>query len=304
MHPQTTILITCFDKEHSIQKTIESALNQSIDKALYEVLVIDDASTDNSVNEISKMNGIVLHENCVNQGVLQSVFIGLEKAKGEIIILLDGDDLLASNAVEILSEFLLKNPNCAVYSKCKRFDDRDIELHRKPIENYKVIRTFNQPMNISRFNKTGTSTLAFYKNDLLSHKNNVPPVLIQDHIIPPMLACNVNKFFFIDALTHIMINWDSDTHITSNSPQLEHDRIEFFWQCVKAERIAGSRIFDFYFRMILLKKIYKRNKKFKLNVPLGFSKMLHGFMNIIELETIKNETMNAFRENYKIKYYG
>lgn len=304
MHPKITILITCYNKQHSIKETINSVVNQSISKETYEILVIDDCSNDNSIKEIRKFTDISLHQNEQNKGVLKSIFIGLEKAQGSIIILLDGDDLLAWNAIEILSKFLFKNPNCALYSKCQRFNNKAIELQKKPIKNYEVTKVFNYPINIIRFNKTGTPALAFYKKDLLIHKYSVPPVLIQDHIIPAMLAKNIKKFYFIDALTHIAINWDSDTHITSNTAQLEHDRLEFFWQCIQSERFIGNSLFDFYFRIVLLKKIFKRNKKYKLQCRLSFSKMLRGLFDINQLEALKNDAMVQFRKNYKIKFYG
>lgn len=304
MKKKISILITCFNKEHSIQQTIESSLNQSISNSLFEILVIDDCSTDNSSQILSSIKGINFHRNIENQGVLQSVFIGLNKAQGEIIILLDGDDILVPNAVEIISEFLDKHPNSALYTNCKRFDKENLAIHQHPIDKYQITRKFNNPLNITRFNKTGTSAIAFYKNNLLDEQENVPPVLIQDHIIGAFLARQVNKFYFIDAMTHIAINWDSNTHITSNTPQMEHDRIEFFWQCIQTERRFKNSIFDIYFRIVLIKKIYKRNKKYKIGIKLGIFDVVNYIVKINSLKNIKDECMKAFREKYSIKFYG
>lgn len=300
---KTAIIITCFNKQHSITKTIESAVSQINCEEHYEIIVVDDCSTDNSVEEIQNFKQVNLVQNKENLGTLQSIFIGLEKTHADLIILLDGDDLLVCNAVEIISKFLFKNPNCALYTRCERFDDRNTQLYKTPIKDYKITRTFRKAINIIRLSKTGTSAFAFYKKDLLKIKNEVPPVLIQDHIIPCMLSRNIKTFFFSDALTHIAINWKKDSHITSNKPQLEHDKLEYLWQCIQSERSQKNHFFDFYFRGILLKKILKRDKRFNLNIKLGFAKTIRAIFNIQKLEQLKIDAMKCFREKYSIKYY-
>ena len=268
------------------------------------MIVVDDCSTDNSIEIVKKFESIKLVRNKINQGVLQSVFNGIELANGSIITLLDGDDLLAINAIELISEFLSKKTNTAVYTKCRRYNDPNTNIHNNTIKNYEVVRIFKKPLNIMRLNKTGTSAISFYKDNIIPEIHNIPPVLIQDHIIPSMLARHVKRFYFLDALTHIAINWSKNSHITSNIPQMEHDRIEFFWQCIQSERHAGSVLFDFYFRIVLLKKAYKRNKKYRLNVPLGINVILTNLFNLKKLENTKTNVMQAFRNKYNVKYYG
>ena len=52
--PTISIYITSFNYEEYLERSIESALKQSFDSKKYEILVIDDCSTDNSKKIISK----------------------------------------------------------------------------------------------------------------------------------------------------------------------------------------------------------------------------------------------------------
>lgn len=87
-------IITCsYNNEKWIKNNIESVLNQKFFD--YEHIIIDDASTDNSVEIIkkhvnqTKTKAFVRKERCF---ALKNHILGLKNASGDIIIHLDGDD--------------------------------------------------------------------------------------------------------------------------------------------------------------------------------------------------------------------
>lgn len=110
-----SILITNYNKEKYIERTIKSCLKQKIKN--FEILVYDDCSTDNSLNILSKFKKIKVIKNKKKKfisGPLNQIdgLIKLFKiSKGKIIFLLDGDDEFKNDKLKIISKLLKKNIN-------------------------------------------------------------------------------------------------------------------------------------------------------------------------------------------------
>ena len=91
-----SVLISNFNKEKYIKKTLNSCKNQNF-KAK-EVIIFDDCSTDNSLSVIKKFKNFKLIKNkkkMFNSGPLNQIYAIsklIKASKGEIIFLLDSDD--------------------------------------------------------------------------------------------------------------------------------------------------------------------------------------------------------------------
>lgn len=93
-----SIIIPNYNKEKYIDECIQSIFNQTIDKSKYEVIFIDDGSSDNSISKISKYQEVkILHTSRLLAGGARNA--GIKEAKGEYLIFLDSDDYLCSNDV-------------------------------------------------------------------------------------------------------------------------------------------------------------------------------------------------------------
>ena len=100
-----SIIISVFNLEKYITKCIDSFLNQYISYDLYEILIIDDGSTDNSSKIIK--NYISEHHNISyyikeNGGASSARNLGIKYAKGEYIWFFDGDDWVKSNILKTI----------------------------------------------------------------------------------------------------------------------------------------------------------------------------------------------------------
>ena len=94
-----SIIITSYNKEKTIARAINSALNQSYKNC--EVIVVDDCSTDKSLLICQKYGDkINIISNAINKGLPYSRQEGIRQAKGEFITFIDADDYLDSNAIE------------------------------------------------------------------------------------------------------------------------------------------------------------------------------------------------------------
>lgn len=97
INPKFSIIIPNYNKGTLIKNCLNSVFKQTINRDEYEVIVIDDGSTDNSLEVIKDFDVISLKSNRLGAGGARNK--GLDIAKGEYVILLDSDDFFASNTV-------------------------------------------------------------------------------------------------------------------------------------------------------------------------------------------------------------
>ena len=85
MKVKFSIIITCYNRRKFIGRCVRSAINQhGISRDSYEVLVIDDCSTDNSLKIIKEYENLIkLIKNSRNLGLPASRNKGIKKSKGE-----------------------------------------------------------------------------------------------------------------------------------------------------------------------------------------------------------------------------
>lgn len=91
-----SVIVTCFNQEETIGRTIDSVLCQTHSEL--ECIVIDDGSTDRSratIDKLVRADSRVRYYWHPNMGVTKSRNRGFERAEGEYIQFLDGDDLLS-----------------------------------------------------------------------------------------------------------------------------------------------------------------------------------------------------------------
>ena len=88
-----SVIVTCYNREATIKECLNSIHNQTFKN--FEVIVVDDGSTDSSKNIIKefcqKDNRFKLIES-THVGFPLAKNIGLDQAKGDYIIFLDSDD--------------------------------------------------------------------------------------------------------------------------------------------------------------------------------------------------------------------
>ena len=98
-----SVIVPFYNAESHIKKCLDVLLNQDFIKP-FEIIMVDDASTDNS-RDIVKMHdlpGLRLYSLPSNSGPAAARNLGLKKAKGEYIFFLDVDDTIAANTLTTL----------------------------------------------------------------------------------------------------------------------------------------------------------------------------------------------------------
>ena len=104
---KVSVIITCYNLEKYISRSINSCLNQTMQQDDYEIIVVDDNSSDNSWDVIVGFGGMVKsirHDK--NLGVSSASNTGIKVASGKYIVRVDGDDFVNKNFLHTLCQFL------------------------------------------------------------------------------------------------------------------------------------------------------------------------------------------------------
>lgn len=118
--PSVSIIIPSHNYGRYLGEAIESAINQTVP---CEVIVIDDCSTDNSVEiAVRYRRNVKLIQNKKNVGVAQTRNIGIEAASGDFIVCLDADDKLYPNFVEKHLAAFRTNEDAIAYASINLVD--------------------------------------------------------------------------------------------------------------------------------------------------------------------------------------
>lgn len=106
-----SIVLPTFNRATLIGETIQSVLNQTYQN--WELLIVDDGSTDDTRSEIAKMNDHRIKYFFIEHtGVIGRVRnIGINKANGDVVAFLDSDDLWESDKLEFQIAKLKQHPN-------------------------------------------------------------------------------------------------------------------------------------------------------------------------------------------------
>lgn len=103
-----------YNEDRYIIHCLESLLNQNIPKTAYEIIVIDDGSTDDSFSVVEnfsknlKISNISVYSK-VNGGLSDARNFGIPLTKGKYIYFVDSDDYIASNVLKQLINYMDAN---------------------------------------------------------------------------------------------------------------------------------------------------------------------------------------------------
>ena len=166
-----SIILPVYNAELYLQSTIDSILKQSYNN--FELLVIDDCSTDSSydiINSIiqkdSRVSYYKLEKNSGGPATPRNY--GINKAKNSLIAFVDSDDIWHPNKLEIQYEFLKSDHNI------------------KFVSSFKTYKKFNR----DTFSKNFSFTVLNYQDLLNKNFVNNSTVLVYKKYLQPFDVCS------------------------------------------------------------------------------------------------------------------
>ena len=115
MKPIISIIVAAYNAEKTIERVVQSIYSQCIDSSIYELIIINDGSTDATKDILDRlvmtyydMPLIVRHT--VNKGVCDARNFGLSLANGEYVTFIDSDDYYGKQLLQLFLEYQQKYP--------------------------------------------------------------------------------------------------------------------------------------------------------------------------------------------------
>lgn len=170
-----SIITTSYNYSEFIAETIKSIQAQTYSD--WELIVVDDASCDNSVEIIKsfcddKRIKLICHDK--NKGLTQAVKTGLKYAKGEWIAFLESDDLWNENTLDERINAIKNHPQVSIiFNDVEEFGDEkavlavknNLEKNRKRISKLNFPKNIFYDLNIENFLLTFSAVMI--KKELL-----------------------------------------------------------------------------------------------------------------------------------------
>jgi glycosyltransferase involved in cell wall biosynthesis len=128
---KVTVAIPVYNAARHLNVTLDSLMHQTMDASEFEVICVNDCSTDNSkevIENFSKlMSNIVLIDRIDNSGgPMIPRNDAIDAARGEYILFLDNDDFLGEEALERLYIEAKKNQSDVIYGKYVGINGRKV----------------------------------------------------------------------------------------------------------------------------------------------------------------------------------
>lgn len=112
--PYVTALIDTYNQERFIADAMESVLAQDFPAAEMEILVVDDGSTDGTCEQVRRFGDRVRYIRKDNGGQASALNRGFAEARGQIVAMLDGDDVWKPTKVSRVAAEFEKEPDAVV----------------------------------------------------------------------------------------------------------------------------------------------------------------------------------------------
>lgn len=231
MQPLVSIIIPTFNSSKHIKATLDSVLSQTYTD--WECILVDDGSIDLtetiSVNYQEKDNRFQLYKRPEDlpKGPSSARNYGVSKAKGDYLIFLDADDLLATTCLENRVAQFQQNPECDfLVFQMERFLDEP-DFSKKEID---IISNQNEILRLFiNLHCVWQTTAPIYKKDFFIKLNgfNQSMNVFEDYEIAIKSIVKSNAFSVFQTIDYYYRN-DSNYQIKYNSLEIKTKMVQAF----------------------------------------------------------------------------
>ena len=142
-----TIIIPVYNAEKYLRDCLDSLINQDYNQEKYEIILVNDCSSDNSVKIIKeyqkKYSNVVLFDLKKKAGVSNARNVGIKNATGEYLMFCDADDVYEKDSIssymrvvkEENSDYVVSNHYVSINNKLIPIDDTSSFTSNKPTKN-------------------------------------------------------------------------------------------------------------------------------------------------------------------------
>lgn len=136
-----SIVVPAYNVERELEKCIESCLKQDIPQESYEIIIVNDGATDNTLQvatDIAAKYECVSVVNQKNMGLSGARNTGLKYVKGKYVWFIDSDDYIKPNVLgNMIRQADDNNLDCLFFRLQRVFDD---ESFRSEVDDYECVQ--------------------------------------------------------------------------------------------------------------------------------------------------------------------
>lgn len=271
---KVSILIPCYNAQKWIAQAIQSALDQSYTPK--EVIVVDDGSTDDSLNIIKSFGDQIIWETGINKGGNTARNRLLELSTGEWLQYLDADDYLLPDKIQEQMAYLSQYPESEViYSPHITEQITEDSMTYLDLPNYLLTEPEDLWLQAIKWRLPQTGGLLLKKTALLAINGWQEGLKhCQDYDLYVRLLCANKQFTFCPKSGAVYRWWCSGTVTHRNVAEIYHDRlgiqdkIETHLRRIAALTPARSFALD-QARFEYARRIYAWDKRWAYQIALG-----------------------------------
>lgn len=220
--PKISIVVPIFNAEAYLNRCLDSILKQSYTE--YEVLLIDDGSTDSSAEicktyiESDKRFVYFFQENAGPDMARKS---GTEKSKGEFIVYIDSDDYIHEDMLEIMLSVALETETDIVCSQIVRFSGSK-EWSGSKCGKQRIILNDKKDVGVAFFDRE--ELIGTYYAKLIKRSVIIDYRFIKDGLIGEDITAALYMF---DHASKIVIIPDKLYYYFQNSKSISHAKYSY-----------------------------------------------------------------------------
>lgn len=137
--PLISVITVVFNGEKTIEQTIQSVVNQTYENVEY--IIVDGASTDNTVNIIKKYEGQIDYwQSESDKGIYDAMNKGLDLANGDFLLVLGADDILLNTSVLSIFSSLIKNSDISYCYYGNVLRSTNMTRYDGKFDKFKIVR--------------------------------------------------------------------------------------------------------------------------------------------------------------------
>jgi len=180
--PDISVVIPAYNEEKNISACVESVLSNDYPKDKMEIIIVDDGSTDNTLQVLSKYPVTVLKQD--HKGKSEALNLGVKKAKNEFILCIDADSVLDKYCIKEMVK-PLGDPNVGATtgtSKVKNIQNiltifQNIEYHYNNLIRKSFSSVFNTGIwffgALACYRKSLLEKIGYFKTDTLTEDTDI-----------------------------------------------------------------------------------------------------------------------------------
>lgn len=307
-----SIIVPVFNVEKVLNFCVTSIFNQGLDPQDFEVLLINDGSTDGSYNiclQLSEKHPNIRVFTQENAGQSVARNKGIAEARGIYLSFVDSDDYFLSNGLHKILEIALATDSDFIGFKSTRVLSRKIEEFNNNID---ILFQGEGMFIISNYHFNNGPWWYIYKKENFSHIYFIPNRLCEDGLFTAELISSIKKGIILSNILYCYVDNPESTVNTKNKTRQTKLRDDMFFVANHFNHLLSKLDCNNEYYSLAYSMLKKRQESYvffglirSLRTHEKAASVMNKINNSVNLYPIKNyDGDNIFVNKFLIKIFN